>query len=1005
MNQQEHLSSDQLREYLQGWVDESTSDSIERHLSECSDCEETMVALERDGDTLVQQLRELPAESDVTPVSFRDELQLPLPFGAYELLEKVGQGGMGAVYRGRHRQLNKVFAIKRIHLPPQSRDLATRRFQREILAAGRLDHPAIVAATDAGMIEETHYLVMEYIDGPDLGNLCRSRGIMRIADACEIIRRVADGLAHAHACGVVHRDIKPSNIMLRRGGDVKVTDFGLAQLSAWDDASIELTTVGQLMGTLDYMSPEQAERPEAVDYRADLYALGATLFRLLCGRPPLSATPDLSPLAKLRLLADHRPPNADTLRPELPSELSGLIASLLASDPNDRPASASHVAESLKPFCDGHDLDALASLPARVSQTSPSTETHSPSRVQLEVQPERPDARKPKRGWTAIAAASVLLLAMAIGISIKLQKGHLVIESDATVTVELAKDGKFYDRIRVQPGQTKTRLLAGKYEITLDDATDSFSLDKDTIQLQRGDVVVARIQEVSSTPSSTASFTQAQVQTAVALPSSKDPLRPGDRLRLESFADENLNTSLVVMSDETIKVRLVGVVSTAGKTIVELQDELNQRYSKLYDNPAIELFRDLNGLSTAVLTDGQPMTNSQTVQPAQGKNELLYEGKPLSEWLDVLQRERSSKPFSTALMAVSSISEPENRHLVVPVLLSRLEWISQDDKRSGFQRSVFGALKTLLPTEDFIAILTSQLQDGPASERAVAVALYELPSEDVLKSPQYDLIRDHLAAKLSTAENQQQRRTIAELFFRWFDSDPTDIRSEELLARLLDEAVPVRLWRERIERDANAPSAHRLVEKVKTTLADPDAGDAEFLWAIDLYINLLRQRVPAEFESVAPIVKALQIRLKRCIADNGVDYRIVRVAEPIDRTPFNPRRFYSLGIDLRSNTGGHYKCLVFDLLKLVKNLGVANQLIDELETLSKASREGSRVVEDLVRRSVVRLYWPTMEFNSVISGELQASRKDQEILRSWPTRYWLDSFLNDYVSELLPRPR
>jgi serine/threonine protein kinase len=148
----------------------------------------------------------------------------------------------------------------------------------------------------------------------------------------------------------VHRDVKPSNLMLDETGRIRILDFGLAQLSYWDEASIELTSVGQLMGTLDYMAPEQAELCGGVDYRADLYAMGATLFRLLCGRPPLAAVPNQSPLEKLRLLSNHQPPKLDTLCPDAPPQLVKLAASLLARSTQDRPASAAHVAEELAEF-------------------------------------------------------------------------------------------------------------------------------------------------------------------------------------------------------------------------------------------------------------------------------------------------------------------------------------------------------------------------------------------------------------------------------------------------------------------------------------------------------------------------------------------------------------------------------------------------------------------------------------------------------------------------------
>ncbi len=197
---------------------------------------------------------------------------------------------MGTVYLALHEPLRKRVAIKLLSTRPFRNDEYTSRFQREIRAAGALDHPSIISATDAGQVGSIHYLVMEYIDGMDLSRLTRLTGPLSIADACSMMASVALGLSHAHMAGIVHRDIKPSNLMLSRTGQVKILDFGLAQTSMWDEAAAELTTVGQLMGTIDYMAPEQAERAESVDYRADLYSLGATLFKLLCGRAPLAAT-------------------------------------------------------------------------------------------------------------------------------------------------------------------------------------------------------------------------------------------------------------------------------------------------------------------------------------------------------------------------------------------------------------------------------------------------------------------------------------------------------------------------------------------------------------------------------------------------------------------------------------------------------------------------------------------------------------------------------------------
>jgi serine/threonine protein kinase len=182
------------------------------------------------------------------------------------------------------------------------------RFEREMKAIGRLEHPHVIRAHDAGEADGVHFLVMEYLDGADLSRVMDHVGPLSVADACELVRQAALGLEYAHQQGLVHRDVKPSNLMLTTAGQVKVLGLGLARLSDRDvPAGAELTSTGQLMGTFDYMAPEQGSDTHKVDIRADVYSLGATLYKLLCGEAPFGGELFNTPMKKMLALATKEP--------------------------------------------------------------------------------------------------------------------------------------------------------------------------------------------------------------------------------------------------------------------------------------------------------------------------------------------------------------------------------------------------------------------------------------------------------------------------------------------------------------------------------------------------------------------------------------------------------------------------------------------------------------------------------------------------------------------------
>src|SRR5262249_33329567 len=199
-------------------------------------------------------------------------------FGEFRIDEFLNRGGMGEVYKAFHLKLQQPVALKVLPAERMSDPAAVARFQREMAAVGRLDHPHIVRASHAGERDGIHYLVMDFVDGIDLARLIEQTGPLPAAAACHLVQQSAIALQYAHEQGLVHRDIKPSNLMLSAEGRMKVLDFGLARLRPDRIEPGDLTRPGDWMGTADYMAPEQWLDARSVDIRADIYSLGCTLY-------------------------------------------------------------------------------------------------------------------------------------------------------------------------------------------------------------------------------------------------------------------------------------------------------------------------------------------------------------------------------------------------------------------------------------------------------------------------------------------------------------------------------------------------------------------------------------------------------------------------------------------------------------------------------------------------------------------------------------------------------
>jgi formylglycine-generating enzyme required for sulfatase activity/tRNA A-37 threonylcarbamoyl transferase component Bud32 len=283
----------------------------------------------------------------------------------YVLLDLLGQGGMGAVYKARQRRVKRDVALKLIRPDVLTSPGAVERFQREAECTAKLSHPNIITVYDANVINGVHFLVMEFIDGTDLARLVEQRGPLPVEEACHYIQQAAQGLQHTHEAGLVHRDIKPHNLMLTRHGVVKVMDLGLArtvQTAKGSATSSGLTGAETLLGTLDYQAPEQAVDARRVDIRADIYSLGCTMYHLLVGQPPFA---DALMAAKIAAHMFSEPPSLREARPEVPGGLGDVILRMMAKGPDDRFATPGDVAASLEPYVRSRQFTAKRSAPAK----------------------------------------------------------------------------------------------------------------------------------------------------------------------------------------------------------------------------------------------------------------------------------------------------------------------------------------------------------------------------------------------------------------------------------------------------------------------------------------------------------------------------------------------------------------------------------------------------------------------------------------------------------------
>jgi tRNA A-37 threonylcarbamoyl transferase component Bud32 len=473
-----HPKDTDLNDFLLGKLPDAEHAEIEAHLCGCEGCVTNAARLSQ-VDTLAELLIAANARNDSrcsaahtpstpdTPSALDATCEIPnpaadgappLPTGLtghprYRVMRPLGAGGMGSVWLAQHLVLDRRVAIKVIRPERLASAGATERFRREARAVARLSHPNIVAAFDAEEVVGTHFLVMEYVAGESLADVLAG-GPVPLVEACRAVRDAARGLAHAHAAGLAHRDIKPSNLIRTPDHVTKVLDFGLATAELGSGEG--LTSQNMVVGTPDYIAPEQAVEAHAADTRSDVYSLGCTLYHLLAGHVPFQAG---SVLKKLDAHRHAEPPPLTNV----PPQLAALVARMMAKHPDDRPTAAA-VAQALGPFC---------CEPAAAGRSR----------------------RRPGRRWLVAAGVLLALAGVAAGAVVyKIQRGRqeITIETnDPDIEVVIRRNGEL---VRIVDTNTKQvwELDAKKMRLRPDGSELSIDLPgKEPLVIRRkGEVAV-----------------------------------------------------------------------------------------------------------------------------------------------------------------------------------------------------------------------------------------------------------------------------------------------------------------------------------------------------------------------------------------------------------------------------------------------------------------------------------------------------------------------------------
>lgn len=440
----------------------------------------------------------------LAPAQSADELGR---LGSYRVLNVLGAGGMGVVFRAEDTQLQRLVALKAMLPAMAANESARQRFLREARLAASLKHDRIVTIHQVGEDRGAPFLAMEFLEGESLEDRVKREGKLPLSEVLRIGREIAEGLQAAHERGLIHRDIKPANVWLEdKRGRVKILDFGLARSSSDE---VHLTQSGAIVGTPAYMPPEQA-RGEAVDGRCDLYSLGCVLYRLSTGELPFKGDNTMS---LLLALAIEQPKSPRDLNPDVPSPLAELILRLLAKDAAQRPATAGEVADAL------NALDSAEPVVVKVARV-----------------PAPP--RRRRRLAVAVAGGALVLAALLTIIVVRLGKpeeGTVTIESvDPDVELVFTSGGQNYT-VRDKKTGEEIQLPLGSYQVQIKGGKEGLKLETDSFTLKRGERVLVKVTRQAGEKPVAAQANKQPVQVLDLI----DLFQDSDRVSVKGFTEKN----------------------------------------------------------------------------------------------------------------------------------------------------------------------------------------------------------------------------------------------------------------------------------------------------------------------------------------------------------------------------------------------------------------------------------------------------------------------------------